>query len=616
MLTARHRHTHEPDHHLVERGAEEAPGAGPAGSQATEATVVAGSSATGTAPSTEKQVRKPAESSVGTPADGATRKTGMNWRTALGMGIAVVVLPVALTVLFQADASSAAFMARGGVNLVPHLPGVAGAVQTVALLGTFVVNVLWMIWSTFTATGLDAWIFGLYAATVSLFGLYAAFNELRKRATAAHRVAGGLVTWVAYPVTSNVGNALYIFQLGWVAFDPVLLSVTVMLAVAFGYMSVLGIVNALRPGRIAPRYLAVMGAAGNVSLLYWGALSLWPGHWKPLVVAGVVVVLGIAVVRGMSRFAQWRARLIHSPPAVLRSLLGDVAPLAPAVVLGAVAVGSGLSLPVTITVVSALTAAAVLWVLHRLAGGAGVGVAVAAGRDRLRSAARSLRSRLPGGGTARALPADAQELWAALAELRARVGTDSRAWLPNQRAAHDRLFRELERILGELDDAERAELLLAQAFELLAEFDRWVPAGRVARWRAQLSRSHRWAWLLVAGWSIGSSAAGVFGTPVLGGPALFTPGFVGYLVGLATVGPWWGYLERRRLAVASLASTGIGFGVFAVSGALPGLPVVAAVLLGFAGAGTCRCRPGRASGCGRPSRRGGPAGRSCGCWAA
>ena len=39
---------------------------------------------------------------------------------------------------------------------------------------TFVVNVAWLGYSTFTATGLDVWIFGLYTATVSLFGLYVA----------------------------------------------------------------------------------------------------------------------------------------------------------------------------------------------------------------------------------------------------------------------------------------------------------------------------------------------------------------------------------------------------------------------------------------------------------
>ena len=159
---------------------------------------------------------------------------------------------------------------------------------------------------------------------------------------------------------------------------------------------------------------------------------------------------------------------------------------------------------------------------------------------------------------------------------------------PRQREAHARLFGVLSRVLGELDAGaagERREQLLAEAFAALVEFDRWVPAGERARWRAQLRRSHRWAWLPTAALAIGLSAAGVFGTPVLGGPALFTPGFVGYLVGLAVVGPWWGYLERRVLAQVSLTLTGVGFGVFALSGAVPGLAMVAAVLLGFAGAG-------------------------------
>ncbi|WP_343945044.1 hypothetical protein, partial [Pseudonocardia zijingensis] len=286
-----------------------------------------------------------------------------------------VALPFSVLAGTAAVASSAAFAMRGGLNLVPHRPGVVGVVRAALLMGTFVVNVAWMGFSAFTATGLDAWIFGLYTATVALFGLHAAntaYNDLRGRPGPVHPVVDALVTWVAYPITSNLGNALYLYELGWVAFDPVLLSVTAALAVAFGVVSVLGIVNALRPGRLGAPYLQVMQAAGNVSLLYWGLLALWPGQWAPLVGAGAAALFGMAVVRGQSRFAQWRARLIHSPPAVLRSVLATVVPLVPAAVLGAVVVGAPLSPPVTITAVSGLATAAVLWVLHRMAGGAGV----------------------------------------------------------------------------------------------------------------------------------------------------------------------------------------------------------------------------------------------------
>ena len=200
----------------------------------------------------------------------------------------------------------------------------------------------------------------------------------------------------------------------------------------------------------------------------------------------------------------------------------------------------------------------------------------------------SVRGRLAGAGSVRSPPADADGLRVAVARLRERVGADPGVWSSRQREAHGRLFGVLSRVLGELDagaGGARAEELLGEAFAVLVEFDRWVPAGERARWRAQLRRSHRWAWLPVAGLAIGLSAAGVFGTPVLGGPVLFVPGFVGYLVGLAVVGPWWGYLERRSLAQVSLGLTGVGFGVFALSGAVPGLAMVAAVLLGFAGAG-------------------------------
>jgi 8-oxo-dGTP pyrophosphatase MutT (NUDIX family)/MFS family permease len=221
------------------------------------------------------------------------------------------------------------------------------------------------------------------------------------------------------------------------------------------------------------------------------------------------------------------------------------------------------------------------------------GVVVAVGGRWLGPVVRSLRGRLVGAGSARSPPGDADELRVAVGQLQERVGADDSVWMPRQQKAHRRLLGALSRILAELDAGAgeaRAAELLGRASKLLVQFDRWVPAGRVARWRLQLRRSHRWSFVSAAALAIGVSAAGVFGTPVLsagvvGAPDLFTPGMAGFLVGLATVGPWWGYLERRWLAVASLGLTGVGFGMFGLSGMVPGFAVVAAVLLGFAGAG-------------------------------
>ncbi|GAA5129378.1 hypothetical protein GCM10023320_49740 [Pseudonocardia adelaidensis] len=284
----------------------------------------------------------------------------------------VVIAPVLLVLALPAwlaVASSAAFGLRGGLNLRRPRAGPLGALGAMPLLGTFVVNLVVLVPGATTGSALDRWISGLYATTVAAFGLgaVAATDELlRNRNAPWHRLVGGLVTWVAFPVTSNVGNVLLAFKLGWVAYDPVLLAVTVVLAVTFANASVLGMVAARHPGRFSPSYLAAMGAAGNVSLLYWGLFAVWPRYWAELTAVGV----GAALVCGVSRFAAWRARLIHSPPpgaALGRALINVGLPALFAIWTGAGLVDAlHLDRPTTITAVAVHVTVVALWVIHRL----------------------------------------------------------------------------------------------------------------------------------------------------------------------------------------------------------------------------------------------------------
>jgi RNA polymerase sigma factor (sigma-70 family) len=302
------------------------------------------------------------------------------------MWIAVTALfmlvPVALVLLFQGRASNAAFALRGALNLLPSRNGVLRVVQAIPLLMTFLINLVWLVPAVVTGSGLSAWISAFYVATIAMFGmnaLSATHTAVHNREGPVHRIAGWLVTWVAFPIASNVGNVLLAINLGWVAFDAVLLVATVVLLVAFAYSSFLGMVEAVRPGRFGEPYLRVMGAAGNVSLLYWGLLALWPAHWFELVAVGIAVVGVIAVARGVSKLAAWRARLIHSPPSVgstirafATSFLTGWAPgLALAWSGAGLLLALPLDLPTTVTAVSALATAHVLWLLQRLAAPAG-----------------------------------------------------------------------------------------------------------------------------------------------------------------------------------------------------------------------------------------------------
>jgi hypothetical protein len=133
---------------------------------------------------------------------------------------------------------------------------------------------------------------------------------------------------------------------------------------------VLGIVEALRPEALGGRYHAVMGRVGNISLLYWGLLALWPQRWPLFVVAGAVVGVVVAGPRGVSKLLAWRARLIHSPPAerakVLERFWWGVIP-------GLLMAGLGflvplgileMTAPVTVTAVSAAATLGALWILN------------------------------------------------------------------------------------------------------------------------------------------------------------------------------------------------------------------------------------------------------------
>ena len=295
-------------------------------------------------------------------------------------------------VVLLGTVSNAGFALRGGLNLLPQ----RGAWLAMSLVGTFVVNVLWLVPGAVTGSGLGAWISGLYAATAVMFGLgaaNAAYNVVRDVEQPVNRVVDWLVTWVAFPVTSNVGNALYTFSVGWVAFDPVMLAVTVVLSVAFAYPSYLGMVEAVRPGRFGEAYLKVMGAAGNVSLLYWGLIALWPGYWLEFVGAGVALGVVVAVARGVSKLAAWRARLTHSPPAFWAGVV--------AAWLGiGLAVGLPLDRPITITAVAGIGTVHALWILHQLvppaAGPAGGGATLRGGGELTRSQGARLAKWLAG----------------------------------------------------------------------------------------------------------------------------------------------------------------------------------------------------------------------------
>jgi serine/threonine protein phosphatase PrpC/pSer/pThr/pTyr-binding forkhead associated (FHA) protein len=250
--------------------------------------------------------------------------------------------------------SNAAFGLRGGLNVLPQRTWVA-----ILQIGTFVVNLLWLVPLAVADSGLGAWISALYGATAAMFGLSAVnatYNKMRSPGKPVNRLVAWLVTWVAFPITSNAGNVLLTISVGWVTFDPVMLAVTVVLAVAFAYSSFLGMEEAVRPGRFGSKYLKVMSAAGSVSLMYWGLFALWPELWSDMVGAGVAIGALVAAARGASKFAEWRARLIHSPPAA-----------AVAAWLGiGLAVGLPLNGPTTITAVAGIATAHALWILHRL----------------------------------------------------------------------------------------------------------------------------------------------------------------------------------------------------------------------------------------------------------
>ncbi|WP_232665721.1 hypothetical protein [Pseudonocardia sp. TRM90224] len=273
--------------------------------------------------------------------------------------VLVVVLPAALAVV-----SNAAFGLRGGLNLLPVRSGPTGALLAMPLIGTFVVNLLVLVPASIVGTWLDITISAAYSATVAAFGMSAvnrAYDLVRGGRGSVHPLISGLVTWVAFPGISNLGNVLLAYKLGWVAFDPVMLAVTVVLTVTFANASIVGIVAAVRKGRLSDSYLAVMGAAGNVSLLYWGLLAVWPRHWVELTVAGVVS----AGALGVAKLVAWRARLTHGPPA--RALINVVVRGLVAGWLGVgLVVGSDLGRATTIAAISGYVTVVALWVLHRL----------------------------------------------------------------------------------------------------------------------------------------------------------------------------------------------------------------------------------------------------------
>jgi hypothetical protein len=292
----------------------------------------------------------------------------------------VVVVPATLFLgLLPSHASNGAYALRGGLNAVPVRAGPASRLKALALLGTFVVNLVAMVSATVTGAGLSAWISGLYAATVAMFFLGALTTEsnvAHGRGESASGIAAWLLTWVAMPITSNVGNVLLAISVGWVVtpLDPVLLAVTVVLTVAFANMSVLGIVEALRPATFGGTYHAVMGRVGNISLLYWGLLALWPQQWPLFVAAGAVVGVVVAGPRGLSKLMGWRARLIHSPPAERAKIRSSVlVRFWWGVIPGLFMVGLGFFVPlgileagasVTVTAVSAAVTLGTLWILN------------------------------------------------------------------------------------------------------------------------------------------------------------------------------------------------------------------------------------------------------------
>ncbi|MHA6618479.1 preprotein translocase subunit SecA [Pseudonocardia sp. DLS-67] len=301
------------------------------------------------------------------------------WVQAAARALVVVVLATLFLGLLPNHASNGAYALRGGLNSVSVRAGLMSQLKALALLGTFVVNVVAMVSATVTGAGLSAWISGLYAATVVMFFLGALKTEsnvAHGRGESASGITAWLLTWVAMPITSNVGNVLLAISVGWVAapFDPVLLAATVVLTVAFANMSVLGVVEALRPTTFGGKYHAVMGRVGNISLLYWGLVALWPQQWPLLVVAGAVVGVVVAGPRGVSKLMAWRARLTHSPPAERAAIRSAVlGRFWWGVVPGLLMAGLGffvplgvleLSAPVTVAAVSAAVTLGALWILN------------------------------------------------------------------------------------------------------------------------------------------------------------------------------------------------------------------------------------------------------------
>jgi serine/threonine protein phosphatase PrpC len=125
----------------------------------------------------------------------------------------------------------------------------------------------------------------------------------------------------------------------------------------------------------------------------------------------------------------------------------------------------------------------------------------------------------------------------------------------------------------------------------LAEFDRWVPPGRLAGWRVRVLRSHRWAFLASAAFAMGVIATGYSsmaalstGLPGMNPGTMLSLSFTGFLAGALLVGPLWGHLSRRVLAFGFLGLLAAGYVVFAVaaSGVGPVVAMVSAVVVGFA----------------------------------
>jgi membrane associated rhomboid family serine protease len=192
-------------------------------------------------------------------------------------------------------------------------------------------------------------------------------------------------------------------------------------------------------------------------------------------------------------------------------------------------------------------------------------------------------------GPARAPPGDLEQVQAAIAERRARLGAiDERRWSTEQRTVRDAAFAELDRVVDEFVAASKGdrERLLADASAALATLYRFTDK-RLEFWRNGLSRSHRRLFLPViaiaggvANWGVYTMAVLSAGVAGIGPGMLFSVGFAGFVAGLLLWAPWSGWFSRRAMTIGSLLGMAAGFGWFALAGGTTGY-VVAAFVLGF-----------------------------------